>query len=143
MKIYYSNMKSVPCVDGDNFPKIGVLDSYYGLKKIMIPAFADSYFLDSGAFSIHRQGGQIDISAYIAFIKENISQLDVYASLDDISDYKASIHNYKVMKYAGLNPLPCFHAGEPMWVLEEYARMTDYIGLGGTVSVSERERFNW
>jgi hypothetical protein len=143
MKIYYSNMKSIKSDGADGFPKIGVLDSYYGLKSLTIPAFSDSFFLDSGAFSVSRQGGSIDLSAYTTFIKENISQLDVYVSLDDISDYKASIHNYKVMKHAGLNPLPCFHAGEPLWVLEEYARMTDYIGLGGTVSLSERERFNW
>ena len=37
-----------------------------------------------------------------------------------------------------LDPLPGFHMGEPFWVLEEYLKSTNYIGLGGIAARGEK-----
>lgn len=107
-------------------------------------------FLDSGAFSAWTQGAKIDIDEYIKFIKENESLITVYANLDVIKikapiqpdpkkikwigpneeTAKLTLANQKIMEEAGLNPLPCFHFGEPMSYLDYYVENYDYLALG-------------
>ncbi len=102
-------------------------------------------FLDSGAFSAWTQGAYINIKEYIKFIKENEDVLQVYANLDvikvrDAEDKKwigpneasaaATWKNQKIMEKAGLNPLPCFHFGEPWEYLERYVAEYPYLALG-------------
>lgn len=136
MKIYYSNISSGKYEDG-RMPKIGVLESYATVRKIKIPYYCDSYFLDSGAFTASRSGKPIDLQAYIQFLKENKDQLAVYAALDVIGDAEASWVNYERMLEAGLKPLPAFHEGEPLEWLHKTAQTTDYIGLGGMVGAGK------
>lgn len=140
MKIYYSNLASVK---SNLFPPIGVLISYYGLKKIKKPPYCNKLFLDSGAFSAWRQNVNIDLKRYIKFILKNIKKIDVYCSLDHILSYKKSVEDYKEMKKQGLNPLPCFHFGEPYSVLENYLKQTSYVALGGIAKRNKKERSLW
>lgn len=139
MKIYYGGGLLLP----DDFLKVGFLISFYGLKKFKKPVWADSVFLDSGAFSAFHRKDKIDLRSYIEFICKNESSFQIYASLDDLSSYRKSIDNYKTMVRAGLNPLPCFHMNEPLWVLEKYLEGTNYIGLGGMAKVVVRKRREW
>lgn len=140
MKVYYVSLENQAFKHPELMPKIGILVSYYKIRKLPEFPFCDSMFLDSGAFSVYTQGGEIDIEEYMDFIREHEDQLDVYAALDVIGDAKKSIRNYYKMLGAGLKPLPAVHRGEPMWVLETYAETTNYIGLGGSATPGARSR---
>lgn len=101
-------------------------------------------FLDSGAFSAWTQKKPIDIYEYIDFIKLNQSSITVYANLDGIpmkggtdkimqnrlASAKLTLKNQRIMEKAGLNPLPCFHFGEPFEYLQYYVDNYDYLALG-------------
>lgn len=140
MKIYYSNMGSIK---SDKFPKIGILVSYYGLKKLPVLSYCNSLFLDSGAFSAWTQNKKIGVNDLMSFIRKNLNLIDVYCSLDNIISYEESVNNYKIMKSENLDPLPCFHYGEPFWVLEKYLEGTNYIALGGVAKKRKKERIKW
>lgn len=100
-------------------------------------------FLDSGAFSAFSQGVEIKIKDYIAFIKEHLEHLEVYANLDVIGDAEATLQNQKIMEKAGLKPLPCFHYGEPIKYLKHYLDNYDYLALGGMVPISTADLRVW
>ena len=96
-------------------------------------------FLDSGAFSAWTQGIPIDIQDYIEFIKQHLDILEVYANLDVIGlggkqpnrlTAEKTLENQKIMEEAGLNPLPCFHFGEPFEFLQYYIDNYEYLALG-------------
>ena len=96
-------------------------------------------FLDSGAFSAWTQGIEVDIQEYIKFIKEHEDILEVYANLDVIGlggklpnklTAEMTLKNQKIMEEAGLNPLPCFHFGEPFEYLKYYVDNYDYMAFG-------------
>jgi hypothetical protein len=90
-------------------------------------------FLDSGAFSAYQHGVEVDMDAYIEFIKKYESWIDVVASMDVIADPVASYENLKYMEEQGLNPMPVFHTGheDPKWLKRYIDEGYDYIGLGG------------
>ncbi len=100
-------------------------------------------FLDSGAFSAWRQGVDVNIEEYIAFIKKHKEHLSVYANLDAIGDPVKTLKNQRTMEKAGLEPLPCFHYGEPIKYLEDYVSGYDYIALGGMVPISSKNLSIW
>lgn len=96
-------------------------------------------FLDSGAFSAWTQGVEIDIQQYIAFIKEHLDVISIYANLDVIGvggkqpnrlTAERTLENQKIMEKAGLHPLPVFHFGEPIEYLQYYVDNYEYIALG-------------
>ena len=96
-------------------------------------------FLDSGAFSAWTQGLEINIQEYIEFIKEHQDIIEIYANLDVIGingkqpgklTAEKTLENQKIMEKAGLNPLPCFHFGEPFEFLQYYVDNYDYVALG-------------
>lgn len=91
-------------------------------------------FLDSGAFSAHTQGININLLEYIAFIKENIEYIHTYANLDVIGNPEETWKNQLRMEKAGLTPLPCFHYGDDeKWLKKYLDRGYSYIALGGMV----------
>jgi hypothetical protein len=92
-----------------------------------------SLFIDSGAYSAMTQGVQIDIKAYIKFLKENQDVIDVYANLDVVKDAEASWKNQQIMEKAGLHPLPAWHVGESFEWLDMYIEKYDYIAIGGLI----------
>ncbi len=100
-------------------------------------------FLDSGAFSAFTQGVSIDIQEYIAFIKQHLDIISVYANLDVIGDAEGTLRNQKIMERAGLNPLPCFHYGEPLKFLDYYLSNYEYLALGGMVPIPNMELAGW
>lgn len=138
-KIYYSNLSAVKWEPGEIQP-LGVLDSYATIKKLKQYPWADAYFMDCGAFSVWKSGKTIDLDKYIAFCQEHKEHFTVYAALDVVGDHAGSFRNYMKMREAGLDPLPCYHFGEPMSVLWEYAKHTGYIALGGVAMTNMKVR---
>lgn len=90
-------------------------------------------FLDSGAFSAWSKDVEIDIDAYIQFVKDNEEYIDTYVNLDIIGDPIGTYKNQKYMESRGLNPLPVFHTNfeEHKWLKKYLEEDYDYIGLGG------------
>jgi len=91
-------------------------------------------FLDSGGFTAHTRGVEINIQDYIDFIKKN--KIKVYANLDVIGDHKKSMVNQSIMERAGLSPLPVFHYGTDYSELELLCKKYNYIALGGLVPIT-------
>lgn len=113
------------------------------LDELLEKKFAPHYpeiFIDSGGFSAATQGAQIDIHAYIAFLKKYGHRVAVYANLDVIGDAVATAANQARMEDAGLRPLPVFHTGEPWEQLEAYVERYPYVALGGLVPYMRRWR---
>jgi hypothetical protein len=117
-----------------------------------------SFFLDSGAYSAWTRGTEIDLDEYCAFIRANAEHLEVYACLDVIPGKPGRLasqaereqaaeetwDNYLYMRREGLDPLPVYHYGEPPRFLERMLEFgCDYIGIGGLVSVSGKDRKLW
>ncbi len=121
---------------------LSVLEPFDVIRKkgVRPQEWWDRFFLDSGAFTVSQKGITIDIEEYIAFIKRWRKLIDVYAALDVVGDGEASYRNWKAMLRAGLDPLPVFHDGEPRWILEKYAQVTNYIGLGAVAFKSTKAR---
>lgn len=119
---------------------IGVLSSFATVRKIHQPEWADQFFLDSGAFSAWKSGTVIDFEEYCRFLQTHAEKVTTYAALDVIGDPEASMDTYLRMKGRGLNPLPAYHEGEDISYLHEYAKMTDYIGLGGIALADKKQR---
>lgn len=143
MKLYYSNLGSVKFEPGE-IPPVGVLDSFATISKPKVYHWADSHFLDSGAYTAANSGHPIDLQKYIGFLKKCEGVYSVVASLDVIGDHEASWANHLRMREAGLHPMPAYHMGEPMSALQ---RMVDageaYIGLGGAVGSRYPELTHW
>jgi len=132
-----------------------ILESYHYIysesKVAMIRRDKTKLFLDSGAFSAHSLGADIDIDAYINYVGNN---QDIIATdtetgsllasvLDGIGSAKKTLENQKTMESQGVTPLPCFHFGEPEEYLVHYIDNYPYITLGGLVPVSTKEAIIW
>ncbi|MFX1537630.1 MAG: hypothetical protein ACFFDI_25820 [Promethearchaeota archaeon] len=129
---------------------IGKLHSYYhvsGLEKNWFKMNLQNkveLFIDSGAFSAWSQKKEIDINAYISFIKENEHVIDLYANLDVIGSAESTWENQCKMEQAGLNPIPCYHYGEDeKWIRRLLRRQYPFIALGGMVSISQSKQIQW
>jgi hypothetical protein len=100
-------------------------------------------FLDSGAFSAFTQGVTIDIGKYCDYIHANRDIIEEASVLDAIGDYKGTWHNQADMERRGVRPLPCFHYGEPLEVLDYYVENYEYITIGGMVPISTPQLKIW
>jgi hypothetical protein len=107
--------------------------------------------LDSGAYSVWRRGSEINLAAYIAFVKYNAPHVDHYISLDVIPGRNGqrdrspeaveqaaqqSYRNHCAMKDAGLHPLAVFHMDEPVKWLERM--IGDGMQVAGRFSTGSR-----
>lgn len=133
------------CENGDaeyalsGLKDLSLLFSYFYISKRMnrvdwainnnIPLF-----LDSGAFSAMHSGANIDINAYIDFIKEHGTKFEKVAALDCIGDWNGTEKNLQYMRSKGVNPIPVFHTNEPFDYLENLLKENDYLCLGVTGS---------
>lgn len=100
-------------------------------------------FLDSGAFGAFTRGQQIDIKYYCDFIKQYPDKFHPYASLDVIGDWRASAHNWDVMRGLGVNAMPTFHMNSPKTELIRLLKEADYIAMGGVVGATEETMKPW
>lgn len=122
-----------------------LLISYHYWKRVDLAEMDGDVqlFGDSGAFSAHTVGAQIDLDVYMDWLHRWKHRLHVYAGLDDLTSVKRSVENYRIMRENGLDPLPTYHYGEPWSVLDEYMSHTKYIALGGMVGESYANLMRW
>ena len=116
-----------------------VLKSYYytkSQKNIKIK----NMLLDSGGYTAFTKGVTISVDDYINFIYKNKQNIRHYFVLDDIKDYKKTLKNQKYMERKGLKPIPCYHANEPLSVLDSYCTNYDYVAIGGLVPYSKKKK---
>ena len=99
------------------------------------------WVLDSGAFSAHASGTNIDLQEYIDTclrLKATDPTLVEVFALDVIGDWKASLKNCEAMWAAGVEAIPCYHVGEPESVLLGIAKDYPKIALGGCVGYTKK-----
>jgi len=104
--------------------------------------------LDSGAYSARKAGKIIDINEYMRFVKNHNDLFHRYFNLDVINEEltsqqkgERSLNNYNTMRDKDLNPVPVFHHGSDLSILDYYKKNSnsDYIGLGN-ISDKDKER---
>jgi len=100
-------------------------------------------FLDSGAFSAFSQGISVDINAYCDYIHRNDDIIEFPSVLDAIGDPDGTWRNQEEMERQGTHPLPCYHYGEPVEVLQYYISKYEYITIGGMVPISTPQLKIW
>jgi hypothetical protein len=126
-----------------------VLTSYHFWKKQNIDTAVTesewelSMFADSGAFSAYSMGATIDVHEYGAWLAEWKHRYPFMSNLDVIRNPVASAENLAALETHGLEPLPVFHIGSPMDILDELADRYPYIALGGMVGVDTATSFKW
>jgi hypothetical protein len=102
--------------------------------------------LDSGAFTAHAAGKEVDLAAYIDTrlrLSEHDPQLVEVFALDVIGDWEASARNAEEMRRQGVEAIPCYHHGGAEDALLEMARTHDKIALGGVARMREKKRTAW
>ena len=126
-----------------------LLISFYYLKGFLENrhkyAIRD-WVLDSGAFSAHNSGVEIDLDEYMATCKDLMQsddQLMEIFSLDVIGDWQASLKNTEKMWAKGIEAIPCYHIGEPESVLIGMAKDYPKIALGGVAAKTGHEKLKW
>ena len=135
MKIYFaaaSTRKEVFNKLNLEFGGFNVLQSFFyktNIDKILY--YSKSLFMDSGAFSAFTQNKEVNIDEYIEYIKTHKNKIAVYAGLDAIHDAEKTLKNQKYMESKGLQPIPCYHLGEPLSYLKHYVENYNYISFGG------------
>jgi hypothetical protein len=100
-------------------------------------------FSDSGAFSAYNAGAEVQLDGYVDWLNRNAGAFSVYVNLDVIRNPEASAANLAAMEETGLKPIPVFHIGSPMEILDRLADSYPYIALGGMVGVEEATAFKW
>lgn len=152
----YESNQFIACDERERWARVNVrhvLESYHYIKgQRFVNAIKKDgvqVFLDSGAFSAYTSKKEIDIDAYINYIKENEEIIvkedgQLCASvLDGIGDPLKTYQNQAYMESRGVRPLPCFHYGEDERYLEWYLKHYDYITLGGMVPISTTQLVHW
>lgn len=102
--------------------------------------YTPEIFLDSGAYSAYTKGKGIALTDYLRYISDNQRWIKSYFSLDVMFDSLLSYRYYQIMKEKQYNPIPVFHYGEPLHILQRYAEHTDFIALGGTVPEQNKSK---
>lgn len=123
--------------------------SYHYFKKMDLDELVDGMsakpmiFADSGAYSAWTQGAEVKVKEYAEWLKRWQHLLSVYVNLDVIRDVDATASNQRLLEREGLAPIPVFHTGSPMDVLDDLAKSYPYIALGGMVGSSGAACLRW
>lgn len=132
-------------MEDDSLPSL--LISYYYLKKFVDNQHRYHYrdwVMDSGAFSAHNSGKDIQLKDYIECCKGlilNDPTLTEIFSLDVIGDYKGTKVNTEEMWRHDIPAIPCFHYGEPWTILKEYCEEYPKVAIGGCVGKMDKVKF--
>ena len=117
--------------------------------------------LDSGAFSAWTRNVEIDLDAYIAFIKKHLDNIEIAVALDVIPGYpgkkltpqdrndaaKQSAKNFFYMLRKGVPEeklMPVYHQGEaPIWLERMVEHGSPYIGISPANDKTSEQRRQW
>lgn len=106
----------------------------------------ESWSMDSGAFSAKKSGKVIDIEEYMQTCRDRMAndpQLTEVFALDVIGDHEGSAQNHAHMTKAGIKSMPVYHIGEPWEALEEMARTSDKIAVGGMTVLRGKKKLKF
>lgn len=106
--------------------------------------FYRDWVLDSGAFSAHASGKEIDLQEFtdVALdLLENDPTLTEVFALDVIGDWEASIRNCEEMVRQGVPAIPTYHVGSPEEALLHIAKTYPKIALGGAVGYRQKDQW--
>lgn len=87
--------------------------------------------LDSGAYTVWKSGGSIDIDALVA--ESKLDRWDESVGLDVIGSWEGSRKNMDYMREAQSPAMPVFHIGEPWDLLDYYCEKWSKVGLACSV----------
>jgi len=97
---------------------VGFLASYWYYKNRSFVDTPGPLILDSGAFSAHTQGGEVNIHDLSAFYRrvaeETPDALQWTISLDVMGDHAASLRNWLEMRKDGVETVPVIHFTSPL-----------------------------
>lgn len=111
--------------------------------------------LDSGAYTAHRKGKDINIQDYIRFLQAYGKEFTASFNLDSISTGRGegkakregaitpaekSYNNWKLLKEIGIETIPIYHLGTDEKWLKAYLEETDYIGIGAIANLDTTQR---
>lgn len=122
--------------------------------------------IDNGAFTVHRQGGEINIDEYIQWLNNNDSHIDYAIALDNIPGKWGRKRTYEELKNSPIitwenyvymcekynNPfklLPVFHQGEEFKYLKQIVNhkingeYVKYICISGNKELTNKQREKW
>lgn len=126
--------------------------------------YSGKILIDSGAFTAHTQGIEVDVDEYIEYINGIIDAIDVFAQVDTIPGTfgkpktdeelaaapKSSWENYLYMRERVKEPdklMPIYHQGENVYWLTNMLEWTDengkhipYIGISPANDKSQPEK---
>lgn len=129
-----------------------ILCSYWYFKNMPLSKLCEQIgyrpeiMLDSGAYSAHKKGTLLDVSAYMDYIKANERYISRYVTMDVIGDGQTTRKFYEQMQQCGFSPIPVIHYGADIsedlaWYVNRGVKL---IALGGTVGVRDkREVVAW
>lgn len=139
------------------------LELWLGYKK---DGYKGKLFIDSGAYSAHTRGIEVDVDAYIEYLNDNSGSFSCIAQLDTIPGKfgqpktreqlltapKLSWENYNYMRERLIdkdNLLPIFHQGDDFKWLKTMLETTyhgshiPYIGVSPANDVSISKKIPW
>lgn len=124
--------------------------------------WSGKFLIDNGAFTIHRQGGEIDIDEYIDWLNSRDEYIDYAIALDSIpgkwgqprtltdvlKSAQITYDNYLYMRERCIHPnklLPVYHQGEPISYLERLLDIEglEYMAISGSKDIKPSGRYNW
>jgi len=128
---------------------IKILASYHYFKKVNFDDLLSNFkikptiFADSGAYSASSQGVPVDIYEYADWLKKWKHYFEIYSNLDVIRNPELTEINQKILEKEGLNPIPVFHTGSDLKILDAMAEKYPYIALGGMVGQPRDACLRW
>ena len=111
--------------------------------------------LDSGAYTAHRKGKEINIDKYADFILQHGNEFESCFNLDSIGTGKdeskakgtskittaeQSYLNWKYLNEKGVETIPIYHLGTDEKWLKKYLEESDYIGIGAIANLDTNQR---
>ena len=126
--------------------RLRLLISYHYAQGLELDAWLEEHFgrpypelfFDSGAYSAYTKGERITPGAYGQWLYQWKHLATTYANLDVIGDANGTVENQRILEEMGLNPLPVFHGGSPMSLLDNLVEKYNYMAIGGLVGVQGR-----
>lgn len=172
---YFAGMLKLETMDYVCKLGVNILSSYgYDMKNIMrllerkrSGQWSGNLFIDSGAFTVHRKNGTVDVDAYISFLNENKDCISRAVQLDDIPGVWGEVKTAKQMAESPIKSwdnylymvsklerpemlLPVFHQGENFKYLSnmveyKYAngKPIEYICVSGNKELTKKQRKQW
>lgn len=120
-------------------PTMNLLWSYFYARTMKMDEFLGGlevprlrFFADSGAHSARTLGVALELDDYAKWLKHWSPWFTIYANLDVIGGPERTRDNQRRLEEVhGLHPMPVYHTGEPISVLERYLdEGYTYIALG-------------